>query len=321
MFRNFTNKGFSLLELMVAVGIGSAVLLGTVQYLNINDKANKKIQRDLEDTSDNLNMEAMLRKDLTNTKHSLNNINILDDSGKNFFDYLSTSTCTSNCKRSLKLEVGTTVGHISAKSLYFIVIDQAAGAEQIYNPADAYVAGTLTFKSLNQDDNLAVRANTPWENVATKSRLIFLYSPLEVFSPTALPQTPGRTLSFMGWVGATNIQSTLNAETINDAGVNFYTNDDPRTSLPIASEDAFFKNMPYTSGLGSFSFLTAVKIVRYRMQTVKSGGKFSGQLMRAEMNDSKVFIERPIGFNIKTLEFTRETISSPAISIKVENVI
>lgn len=321
MFRNFTNKGFSLLELMVAVGIGSAVLLGTVQYLNINDKANKKIQRELEDTSDNLNMEAMLRKDLTNTKHSLNNLNILDDSGKNFFDYLSTSTCTSNCKRSLKLEVGTTVGHISAKSLYFIVIDQGAGAEQIYSPADAYVAGTLTFKSLNQDDNLAVRANTPWENVATKSRLIFLYSPLEVFSPTALSQTPGRALSFMGWVGATNIQSTLNPEKINDAGVNFYINDDPRTSLPINNEDAFFKNMPYTSGLGSFAFLTAVKIVRYRMQTVKSGGKFSGQLMRAEMNDSKVFIERPIGFNIKNLEFTRETISSPAISIKVENVI
>jgi hypothetical protein len=320
MFQRCKNSGFSLPELLVAGTVGAALILFMGQYLKMNDTNNQKVQSDLEDTSDNLNMEAVLRKDLTNAKHSLNNLNIQDDKGLKFFDYLSSSSCTSNCSRSIKLEMGPSAGYISKKSLYFILVNPAAGDQQIYNPSDAYDRGTLNFNSLNHNSTLSLRENSPWNDyIKKRSVLMFVYSPIEIFTPLTGITTPGRTMSFMGWAGAGNYLGRLLPEQITDNGNSYYVNDDLRTGKKITSEDAFFKNMPYTTGLGSFAFLTAVKIVRYRLKTVTEGGKLTGQLIRGEMNEKREFDERPVGFNIKSLEFSRQTISSPAIYIKIDN--
>ena len=321
MRKGQNNKGLSLVELLVAGSIGCAVLLYTTQFIKINETSNKKIQNDLEDTSDNLNMEAILRKDLTNAKHSLNNLSVEDDSGKKFFDYLSSSTCSEDCTRSIKMEIGEKPGDFSKKSIYFIIINTAAGDQQIYNPADAYTRGTLKFNSLNYNNTLSVRPNSPWDvSIKTKGTLMFVYSPIEIFSPVSGIATPGRTLSCIGWAGSGNFLGKLIPETITDNGISYYVNSDLRNGKIISSEDAFFKNMPYTTGLGSFAFLTAVKVIRYRLKTVQEGGKLRGELLRAELNSNKVFDERPVGFSINKIEFRRETISSPAISIKTENV-
>lgn len=276
---------------------------------------------ELEDTSDNLNMEAVLRKDLTNAKHSLNNLSILDDKGNRFFDYLSSSTCTSNCARSLKLELGAKARDYSKKSIFFIITNTGAGEQQIYNPADAYTRNTLTFNSLNYQDTLAVRTNSPWNpSIKERSILMFVYSPIEVFAPVTGISTPGRLLSFMGWAGASNYAGRLLPELVSDGGQNYYDNKDLRTGKLVSSEDEFFKVMPYTTGLGSFSFLTSVKIIRYRLLTISTNGNLSGKLIRGELNSKKTFDEIPVGFNIKTVEFSRETISSPAIYIKSDSV-
>lgn len=321
MFQRQNNKGFTLPELLIAGTIGAALVLFMAQYVKMTDASNQKVQSDLEDTSDNLNMEAVLRKDLTNAKHSLNNLNLQDDKGQLFFDYLSSSTCTSNCGRTITMEMGTKSGHYSKKSMYFIIINSGAGDQQIYNPADAYDRGTLNFNSLNHNNTLAVRLNTPWNDLIKKrSSLMLLYSPIEVFKPVTGITTPGRNLSFLGWAGAGNYMGRLIPEGVTDNGNSYYANDDLRTGKKITNEDEFFKNMPYTTGLGSFAFLTGVKIIRYRLKTVTESGKLTGQLIRGELNDQKIFDERPIGFNIKSLEFSRQTISSPAIYIKMDNI-
>jgi hypothetical protein len=320
MLQRLKEKGFTLPELLIAGTIGAAIILFLGQYLKITDASNQKTQNDLEDTSDNLNMEAVLRKDLTNVKHSLNNLNLKDDNGLLFFDYLSSSTCISECARSISMEMGTKAGYISKKSIYFIIINSGAGDQQIYNPSDAYDRGTLNFNSLNFNNTLAIRQNSPWGNqIKSRSTLMFIYSPIEIFKPLTGISTPGRNLSFMGWAGSGNYMGRLIPEVITDSGNSYYVNDDLRTGKKITSEDVFFKNMPYTTGLGSFAFLTGVKIVRYRLKTVLEGGKLTGQLFRGEMNDKRLFDERPVGFNIKSLEFSRQTISSPAIYIKMDN--
>lgn len=320
MFQRHHNKGFTLPELLIAGTIGAAIILFLGQYLRMTDASNQKVQNDLEDTSDNLNMESILRKDLTNAKHSLNNLNIQDDKGLPFFDYLSSSTCTSDCTRSIKMEMAKSSGAYSKNSMYFIIINLGAGDQQIYNPADAYDRGTLNFNSLNHNNTLAVRQNTPWGNqIKSRSVLMFVYSPIEVFRPVTGITTPGRNLSFLGWAGSGNYMGRLIPELISDNGNNYYSNDDLRNGKKITSEDAFFKNMPYTTGLGSFAFVASVKVVRYRLKTVLEGGKLTGQLIRGELTDKKIFDERPIGFNIKSLEFSRQTISSPAIYIKMDN--
>jgi prepilin-type N-terminal cleavage/methylation domain-containing protein len=320
MFHGQKNKGFTLPELMIAGAIGAAIVLSLVQYLKITDAGNYKVQRELEDTSDNLNLEAVLHKDLINAKYSFNNLNLQDDNNNQFFDYLSSSTCTSNCNRSIKMEIGTKDGYFSKKSIYFIIINSSEGDQQIYNPADAYNKGTLNFNSLNFNNNLGIRNNTPWgQQIKSKTTLIFVYSPIEVFSPLTGISTPGRNLSFLGWAGAGNYEGRLTAEPIYDNGKNYYINDDLRNGKKIIDEDVFFKNMPYTIGLGSFAFLTAVKVIRYRLKTVNVSGRLTGQLFRGELDEKNIFNERPVGFNIKSLEFSRETISSPAIYIKIDS--
>lgn len=321
MFLGKNNKGMSLLELLIAGAIGSAIILYLGQYIKINESSNQKVMNDMEDTSDNLNMEAVLRKDLTNAKHSLNNLNIQDDKGNKFFDYMSSSTCTSNCARSLKLELGAKAGEYSKKSIYFIINNTGAGEQQIFNPADAYSRNTLTFNSLNYNNNLTLRQNSPWNSsIKERTTLMFIYSPIEVFAPVAGISAPGKILSFMGWAGASNFTGRLVAEPVNDGGASYYDNTDLRTGKKISDEDEFFQTMPYTTGLGSFAFLTSVKIIRYRVLGVTTAGKLSGQLMRGEMNANKTFNETPVGFNIKTVEFSRETISSPAIYIKTDSI-
>ena len=205
MFQRQTNKGFTLPELLIAGTVGAALVLFMGQYLKMTDASNQKVQSDLEDTSDNLNMEAVLRKDLTNAKHSLNNLNLEDDKGRLFFDYLSSSTCTSDCERTVSMEIGGSSGYYSKKSMYFIIINSGSGDQQIYNPADAYDRGTLNFNSLNHNNTLALRLNTPWgDQIKKRSSLMLLYSPIEVFRPVTGITTPGRNLSFLGWAGSGN---------------------------------------------------------------------------------------------------------------------
>lgn len=321
MFLKKKNKGFSVVELLIASTIGLGIILYLGQFIKVTETGNKKVMSDLEETSDNLNMEAVLRKDLTNAKHSLNNINIQDDEGLKFFDYLSNSTCTSNCTRSIKLKLGAKDGDFSKRSIYFIITNNRAGEQQIYNPADAYTRNTLKFNSLNYENTLSIRPNSPWnKSIKSKNSLIFVNSPIEIFSPTSEMSAPGRFLSFMGWAGAGNYNGPLITESIMDGGLKYYDNRDLRTGKAVSSEDEFFKVMPYTIGLGSFAFLTSVKIVRYRLKTVTTDGQLSGQLIRGELNPDKTFRELPIGFNIKMIEFSRETISSPAVYIKSDSM-
>lgn len=320
MFKATGQKGFSLPELLIAGAIGCGVIFFVIQNMKVSDKANQKFQAELEDTANNMNMETMLRRDLTNAKHSLNNLSVTDDGNNKFFDYLSSTTCTSGCARSVKFNLSANEGDFS-RSMYFIIINNAAGEQQLFNPADAYTRGTLIFNSLNYESNLSVRPNSPWgEEVKEKASLLLIYSPIEIFSPTSGVSIPGRSLGFMGWVNAANFQGRMLPESIDDGGVSYYDNTDLRTGNKIANEDEFFRVMPYTSGLGSFAFLTPVKVVRYRLKTVKEHGKLVGQLMRAELGSDRIFTEHPVGFNIKSFEFWRETISSPAIYVKMDNM-
>ena len=329
------NKGFSLVEILIASALGIGVILYLSQYIKINEKANDKVMSEMEKTSDNLNMEAILRKDLTGAKHSLNNLNYKDDNGNKFFDYLSNSSCLSNCARSVKLVLngnsadsansGDKEKSINRKpntnnSIYFIITDTAAGEQQIYNPADAYTRNTMNFNSLNYLDTLGIRESSPWNfSIKSRSVLMMIYSPIEVFSPFSNEQLPGRNIGFMGWAGLSNYMGRLIPEPILVGGLSYYNNTDPRNGKSISSEDEFFKVMPFTIGLGSFAFLTAVKVIRYHLDPVLVNGKISGQLIRGEMNPDKTFTERPVGFNINMVEFYRETISSPAIYIKTES--
>lgn len=317
MFVGIKNKGMTLIELLIAGAIGGGVILYLGQFIKINESSNKKVMNEMEEISDNMNMEAVLRKDLTNAKHSLNNLNIQDDNGLKFFDYLSSSTCISNCRRSLKMQMVKTSGEYSKNSIYFIIVNNRAGEQQIYNPSDAYTRNTLSFNSLNYENTLSVRPNSPWNSsIKSKSVLMFVYSPIEVFAPVTGISTPGKNLSYMGWAGASNYEGRL----IKDNSMTYYDNRDLRTGKLVSNEDEFFKVMPYTTGLGSFAFLTAVKVIRYRLLTISKNGRLSGQLIRGELNPNGTFTEIPIGFNIATVEFSRETISSPAIYIKTENV-
>ena len=325
------NKGFSLVEMLIASAIGIAVILYLGQYIKVNESVNKKVMSELENTSDNLNMESVLRKDLTGAKFSLNNLNIKDDKGLNFFDYLSNSSCVKSCTRSLKLELDendkngqkdrVVTSKATDKIIYFIIADTEAGALQIFNPADAYVRNTLNFESLNYQDNLAVREKTPWgPSIKNKSVLIMVYSPIEVFSQASSTIAPGKNLSFMGWAGKDNYDGKIIRESITDNGFTYYDNRDPRNGRAVTSEDEFFKNMPYTVGLGSFAFLVAVKVIRYRLIAATVNGKITGHLVRGELKPDNTFSERPVGFNIKKVEFSRESISSPAIYIKTESM-
>ena len=317
------NKGFSLVEILIATAISIVIIMYLIDFLKVNDNANKKIMTEMENTSDNLNMESILRNDITGAKHSLNNLSTKDDKGYKFFDYLSSSTCLSNCSRSIKLVINDKkiIKGKEKKSIYFIISDTFAGEQQVFNPSDAYVRNTMNLKSLNYENNLGIREKSPWNvDIKSNSVLMMIYSPIEVFKPGSNDQIPGKNLGFMGWAGANNYMGALIPEAINDGALKYYDGTDPRTGQLIKNEDEFFQAMPFTIGLSSFAFLTSVKIIRYRLELVKINREKVGLLFRGEMNPDKTFNEIVVGYKIGKVEFYRDTISSPAIYIKTESM-
>jgi type II secretory pathway pseudopilin PulG len=316
------NKGFTLVEMVIAGGISAAVVLYAVTYFKDKDNETKKLQSALEDTLDSLSFEQRIRKDMSETKYSFNTLTLKDDTNKVFFEYLSEGKCVFNCSRKL------TINAVNKKQMYFIIKDNSQAVEQVFSPVNAYnfTGGmstnnnNLSFVSLNKDNVLKSKKFTPWEiSTDIKSRLILAYSPVLVYPPNTVYGTvPGKMIKYMGWLNGGNLQGKLITEKINTSAGTIFDDVDPRYNDKITSEDAMLKRLPYTSGMGVFVIVAPVKVIRYRIASQLVNGKTVNSLYRDELKEGSKYTQVVFAADVDQVTFSRETISSGAVDIAIK---
>lgn len=307
-----SQSGFSLIELMVSVGImgvTSVLILGT---FTDTFRMNQQVSNILNQKTDVLVGENVIFNDLRNIDPSFNVIDLRDDSGNGFYDYIPDVP-----EKFLRGQVSrkVTLKKDGLKEFYFLESDVAAGSLLIFDPVNAYRIGSapadvnsaasLTFISLNQNAVIANQRPQFWKD----GRLLMLDTPARVrpvVGGMVDLNVPPRSPVFIGQVGGPAL-SPLNGiqRLIRTAH--------PESGVPITSADQFLRTIPPVGGGQTFVRMRAVRIVRYSFQEVDpvrgwalyrstlKGNEFVEPFMITDRLDSVVFSRRSV--NQKLIEY------------------
>ena len=208
-------SGFSLTELIIGIGILSLVLAMTIATQYQIDKEMKVIDNQIENKIDALGGERALLFDLQDANLSFNNIVVLDNNLKNFFDYIPEFPINSTVLEPQRKLTLTLTGAVSRAEIVIIADDLKAGPNLIYDPVEAYNIGSLptninngsalTFQSVNKNNYIKAQRPNFWVN----NKVLFFDTTSRI-RPYTVSATAG---SFYTWDVFNNSQDTLNAAT------------------------------------------------------------------------------------------------------------
>lgn len=306
-------KGFTLIEVMIAVGLLGALALMSSSIMTITMKTQQKIKEASLLATETLLAEGAIYADLRNLDSSFGQITMQDKDHLNFFDdfadvpetYLKTAA-----SRAVIL-------NDEADAFVFIQSDASAGPTLIYDPAMAYKVGeipdsvttaaTLDFISLNQNNIIFDQRPNFWKN----GQYLFLDT-----STKLRPVTDGaynfltapRSISFLGVV---RDQRILPATELNG----YLNQKDPLTGKIINSADEFFRNLSSSGGAPPLVRIRAIKFVRYYLE--KMNGKKTFKLMKATTDANGVSRPFMLIDNVETVEFKRPLVNQKIIQFKI----
>ncbi|MBI5139417.1 prepilin-type N-terminal cleavage/methylation domain-containing protein [Candidatus Nomurabacteria bacterium] len=316
------NSGFSLIEILITAAIGGILFAATFHLMGLFSTTLMVEEKGVANLATELVALKWISNDLFRAGVSFNTVNVNDDRGKPFFDFLSDSKCisskTEDCERLISL---TLEGDNPRPSIYFLLEDKKKYQSILYPPIKAYdiVNNTLFFNSLNKNGFLDQMAPGLWSD----NQFLLLYSPIDQrpipSSANIIPDfssvVPAQRLVFFGRV----LGKQMIGETFNNILRNTHPLDH---NLVIDQADIFLRKLPSIGGPATIAFLELAQMIRYQLERTNSGGKSTYQLMRSV---AKVFQNGSVGFdtgnivatNIQTVVFKRENISSPVIKFSV----
>lgn len=306
------NKGFSLAEVLVGVGLLGILGLVSASFFVFAKKNTVEIENIIEDQVDNIIAERMLLKDLKNAEPSFNNIITTDDNGRPFFDFEidASEPGMDNNPRKVTLKEGART--------QFVFMSRTSTSTLMYTPASAYnigatpsnanVAATLSFVSLNRKDVVYNYKETTDPN-ETKGKwwspgmVLMIDTPAMVRQMTATGPNysrPARSPIFVGVVqslGASRLKPVVMANFLNRTNP-MYPNE------TIDNEDNFLREVPPMGGAAPLVRLKPVNIIMYYL--AKDSKTKSLGLWRAVYDGSKFASGQLIATGVKDVVFSRK---------------
>lgn len=167
LFNLRNNKGFTITELMIAVGLSSIVGVGIFQVLTSTGQMQKIFSEKMDERIEANLADKLLLRDLRAAGPSLNNIYFKDDNGLNFFDYdIDRSSAfyrsQSNRKRTYTLQQNG-----PKTFMYFMAFDDLRGKGLFADAVTFFQVGapppspnepaTLTYKGINYNNYLTAK--------------------------------------------------------------------------------------------------------------------------------------------------------------------
>lgn len=309
-------KGMTLVEILVALGLSSMALYMIIANQLSLQKQTKELQEKVEDRTSQTIAERMLIYDLNNLDVVFNNISVKDDDGYEFFDYYSDVP--------LNLIVGKTTRRYTMdlnkgkKEIVFVTGDISTGGSIIIDPVAAYKVGptpndfneaaSLTFVSINQNSIVGKTRPQLWRS----GQLVLLDTPAKVRAVkqdgTIDLSIPGRSPIFVGYVSGQSLSSVGSLSSL-------FKTTHPETGQAINSADVFFRTLPPIGGGQPLARLHGLKVVKYYIEEMQDKkGEF--RLFRTTMKDGKFGSPAMLLDGLTSVEFTRNSVTQKLITFK-----
>lgn len=325
-------KGFSLIEILVVVGLSAVVVMGNSLFMSDFMQRMEKYSQESSEESDLAVLNTMALNILKKSSLSFNRIQLADDNKANFFDFYPDMPKSSFSSESRIFTMDSTT-----KNFFIISSDEARYLSTVFDPVHAYTVeappanvlddGGATYRGLNSVPDFT-------NDAGGKSTLKMMtqifgdrWSPGKVFvvtCPTYLRpisgatasvslQTAPRMPSFVGKVvgdALTLLESTEALVTIN--------NTHPVTTASYGGLDDFFRTLPTVGGAAPFVKIEPALVNRFQLRTnvAYPAGLYDLYLQSWTSNGYKEDIQ--VALKIKKVTFKRNSITLPIISMEIQ---
>lgn len=354
------NRGFSLLEIMIAVGLSG--FLATVGF-NLYQFATKEtniLSEDIMVTIARFGASRILTRDLTGADPSFNYINLNDDDGLPFFTLAKNEYCRhEKCSRELTLEIKE--GQTKSKSIYLIVKKSIGKESQKLSIAPRHTfKPDKSFGGINwqyASDEYSISKSKAPESPWVENRIVMLSSEIELFDCNTtilnmnntgpcqvscsisgtceyavkrpfkmlgvVDKDPSADMVYKPIKGNPNLLATRYNICRPDKDLNCAGKID--ISEGILSTKTFYEKLPYIPGTDPRTLISPVEIVEYYLE--RATDKTSDNLIElkrttASLNGSSLEFGKPLTLmsGIKTVVFSRSNISTPVIEYRLRKV-
>lgn len=327
-------KGFSITEVLVAMGLSSILILMTVGFqLDM-----KKNVQNMENRTDfimdsNVGIQAVWKL-LGQMRPSLNNLNLLDDNGRNFFDTIAELNLSGAGNVVMSREFTLDAAHLASgrAEFYFLVDAAERGTPVLYNPVHAYDGeklfnSAIEYVGLNQSNVVTDKLQGSGEagKIMDADELVLMQSPVFLkdaslvtdasFVNDAVVFALSRQLSFLGAVN--RAESDLRKESYE---LNFNYSHPAFPSLVMRNVDDFLRYLPPSLGGGAYAVVSPVKMVKINAQAVE--GDTTGKLIDVYLSyRQKKKFTKPLKIfsKVSSVKLIRKDISTPVINLEVKN--
>ncbi|QDK45297.1 hypothetical protein DOM22_09100 [Bdellovibrio sp. ZAP7] len=271
MIRN--QKGLSLAELLVGIGL-SAVVISVVVAVQVQiTKEQTKLTRQLDDSIDQNLAERITFKNLNGVEASYNNIVVKDDNGNNFYDYypdITENVLTGKTDRDF------TLIYSGKRAFYVVTQDMGAGPLLTYDPVWAYIIGTdpgdpnkpasLTFSPANNRKWISNEANGGRPGFWRDGNLL-MYD-----TPSRIRPAPGGVIDMKIpprspiYVGSVSTAAGDSLQGLNNEAASLFKNTQPYNGKVIDSLDTFLRTLPSVGGGQTIVRTRVIKIAKYYVE-------------------------------------------------------
>lgn len=320
--KHINNRGLTAVELLVGIGLVAILTTAVVTTQMSVTKDQVKLTKELEDSIDTKMAERILFSDFNNVDPSYNNLNVLDDAGKKFFDYypdVPANAVLNGLERQVTLRLS------GRREFVIMNQDQTAGAMLVYDPVLAYLVGdapddfnqsaSLQFKGLDFNSKVTSQRPALWRNgrtvmLDTPARL----RPVDATGDVKMALAP-RSPIYVGVV--------YGITTVTDNNITKYLETShPETGETIISADMFLRSAPSIGGGQSLIRLRAVRMIKYYLEPMKNAGsnQSMAQLYKVSYEDGAWGTPMLLADRVEELNIRRDSVLKRMIYFKVKKV-
>ncbi|MNJ93275.1 hypothetical protein D3C87_109540 [compost metagenome] len=320
------SRGFTIMEILVVLGLSSILLLTNASFLREFLENMKKVETESMEEIEMAITNRRFTKILSYATPGFNRLEVLDVNGRNFYDYFPDMPRESFGEAEGAREVRLSLDG-GQKALYLLSSEEQRypgvsldpfHAYRIGNtPTDMNADGTVIYNGLNStpavpsDKRIMTQV---YGNRWADDELFLLMSPVYLRpltnGGTIDLKTPPRTPTFVGRVK----QNDLLALTSNDFRI---LNTHPLTRVPYSNADMYFRTLPPVGGAAPFVKVEAVRVYRLEFRPGPYPAGY-GDLVMSEWRNGTFGNDDTVVRKARQVRFVRETVTMPLITLEVD---
>lgn len=302
-------NGYTLIEMMMALGIVSVVLMAVIFTLNFFWSKANSLEGKVSSHLDLAVLEKFLFKDLNSAAFSLGNITKMQSNpSANFFDLYSQipiSLIPKNLQtRSFTLDSATGGGSIEFITTLGRSQDITnSGLASYFDPTQAYSGPPLSYAGLDHKSFFTKH----YPSLYGAGNHFLFYSPATIASNCGLSYCPSYYYTIMGFPSG--------GQFVIDSMDGAYNHRHPLyANIQITDMDNWFRYCPTIGGASCTVIVVPVNVIRYRLAPDGSG---SGNLYRSVKNGNSYQGETLIAKDINRITFLRPDVTNALIQFNV----